>query len=618
MTWDAVTDAVAYVAIADDGVNQITGTVSGTTATFTGLTANTLYDIRVRAQGDELKHSLNGAQADVHIRTAAGPTLNYSNVPTNLTIGTQIADMNPTTTQLTGTISYTSSGTFPAGISMAAATGIISGTPTTFSGSAVSVTITATAGTDSASVSSISFPAVARIVLPGPSNVRVADNTLRSNRFRLVWDVVPNASSYTTTARLASGTDFNLTPDGSESGVTFTGLSANTDYVVRVQTNGDGVTYASTGGFTLLKVRTESSPTLTYSAAPTSMEVGQLIPVITATLTGLTGATFSQDGNLPAGLNFDSSSGQITGRPSAANSATQDVVITASDNIESTTTTITFPAVAKGQLVAPGHLNLVPESVTFNGFDVTWDAVPGATGYTLTATKQGGRAIAGTVTGTSGSFTGLEQTTTYTVRVRARGDDVNWEASGETTTRAFSTNTRPGLGLPGMIGWTMKIEDLGDPPETGYWWSGEGDITVESQVYRGATVNGQAFLDVSAVEQSQGLPSRRATVRLAVVPEITRRLLQQDYGPIPITIGWIRSRDAGRTWQRLQRSFSGRLSNPRLLDGLYEVEIETVLGDSDRGTPLRWSYEAFQSRQNDNFFEAVASYASGIDLKWPP
>ena len=361
VTWDAVADAVGYVAIADDGVTQTTGTVSGTTATFSGLTANTLYDIRVRAQGDELKHSLNGAMADVHIRTATGPTLAYSNIPTTLQIGTQITDMSPTTTRLTGTVTYTSSGTFPAGISMAAATGIISGTPTTYSASAVSVTVTATAGTDSASVS-ISFPAVSRIVLPGPSNVRVADNTLTSTQFRLLWDVVPNASSYTTTARLASGTTFNLTPDSNESGVTFTGLSPATDYVVRVQTNGDGVTYASTGGFTLLNVRTEAAPSLTYSAVDSTMEVGQLISTISPTVTGLTSPTFSQDGNLPPGLALNASTGLITGRPTAAESDTQDVVITATSGSDSATETLTFPAIAKGQLVAPGHLTLVRES----------------------------------------------------------------------------------------------------------------------------------------------------------------------------------------------------------------------------------------------------------------
>ena len=176
---------------------------------------------------------------------------------------------------------------------------------------------------------------------------------------------------------------------------------------------------------------------------------------------------------------------------------------------------------------------------------------------------------------------------------------------------------------PKMIGWTLRIQNIGAPPtgattETVYWWSGENDITVNGQTYKGVQKDGAAFLSISAIEQGQGPPSERATVRMAVVPEITRRLLQQDYGPLPMRIGWVTSSDGGRSWTALPRSFSGRLSSPRLLDGIYEAEIETVLGDSDRGKPYRWSYEAYLDRHNDKFFEAVRSYASGITSSWPP
>ena len=160
-------------------------------------------------------------------------------------------------------------------------------------------------------------------------------------------------------------------------------------------------------------------------------------------------------------------------------------MVTVTSGSDSATATITFPAIAKGQLVAPGHLQLVLESVSFDSFDVTFDAVPGANGYRATATALGGTAITGVINLTSASFTGLSESTTYTIRVQATGDDVNWEALGDTTLRAFSTNARPGTGLPEMIGWTLKIEDLGSPPETGYWWSGEGTITVGSQAYQG-------------------------------------------------------------------------------------------------------------------------------------
>ena len=176
-----------------------------------------------------------------------------------------------------------------------------------------------------------------------------------------------------------------------------------------------------------------------------------------------------------------------------------------------------------------------------------------------------------------------------------------------------------------MVGWTLKIESLDEPAPgqtdrtTVYWWQGEGNVTIGGITYTGATVDGAAVLDVSPIEQTQGPPVRRATVRLAVVPEMTRRLLQQDYGPLPVEIGWIRSTDGGRTWTRLPRLFKGRLSSPRLLNGIYECEIETVLGDIDRGTPYRWSYEAQLLRRQDKFFEAVASYSTGgLSVKWPP
>ena len=614
VTWDAVDNAITYEAFAIEGNNMITGTVNGVVATFTGLTANTQYDIRVRAEGDGINYAIVGTMGDTQISTAAGPTLSYSNIPTELTIGTLITDMSPTTTQLTGTVTYSSSGTFPPGISMATATGIISGTPNTYNADTTSVTITATAGSDSASVS-ITFPAVARITLGSVTDLQVVSGTLRSNRFQVSFTEVTNASSYVVRARLSSSQTYTLTADANYN---FTGLTASTEYVVQVQTRGDGVTYEQVGGTTDLTVTTLAAPTLTYSAAPTSMEVGQLIASMTPTLTGLTGVTYSEDGNLPAGLNFDTSTGRISGRPSSASTNTQAVVVTASDGTDSATATITFPAVDKGQLVAPGTLRLVSESVSSVGFDVTFDAVPGATGYVATATKQGGTAISGSVSVTTASFSGLESTTTYTIRVRATGDDINYEALGAESVSAFATNEVEGIGLPDMVSWTIKIESLGDPPQTVYWWSGEGDITVGGQLYHGATINNQAFIDISSVDQTEGLPVKRATVRMAVVPETTRRLLQQDYGPIPITIGWIRSRDGGRNWIRLPRSFTGRLSNSKIANGAFECDVETILGDADRGTPLRWSYEAHLHRHNDKVFEAVHEYSGGVDVSWPP
>ena len=214
--------------------------------------------------------------------------------------------------------------------------------------------------------------------------------------------------------------------------------------------------------------------------------------------------------------------------------------------------------------------------------------------------------------------TGIQASTPLTItEIPANYLDVAGRATtGIQATGRVTIFDAPTVSQP-MVGWTLTITGLDG--QTVHWWSGEGSIIVNSITYQGVTRNGQAFLSVSAIEQTQGPPTRRATVRMAVVPETTRRLLQQDYGPLPIRIGWVASSDSGRSWRALSRSFEGRLSSPRLLNGIYECEVETLLGDSDRGAPIRWSYEDHLARHpNDGFFEAAASYATGLQTKWPP
>ena len=111
----------------------------------------------------------------------------------------------------------------------------------------------------------------------------------------------------------------------------------------------------------------------------------------------------------------------------------------------------------------------------------------------------------------------------------------------------------------------------------------------------GVTLDGGAFVSISPIEVNQGAPNKRVRIKMVAVGEVIRRLLQQDYGPLPITITLIRSSDTGRTWQSIGRSFKGRLSNPLLAKGIYEVEVETHLGDADKGVPRKWSFEARRS-----------------------
>lgn len=124
-------------------------------------------------------------------------------------------------------------------------------------------------------------------------------------------------------------------------------------------------------------------------------------------------------------------------------------------------------------------------------------------------------------------------------------------------------------------------------------WTGQGALTLNSQRYEG----GGKALAIGEAETRSGEPDRRMTITLSGIPTGVRRKFLQDVGPAPVTIEWIYSRDSGKSWTKIAGlSFRGRLSTPGLSDGVFQIEIETLRGDVDRGRPLRWSHEDQQRR----------------------
>lgn len=88
------------------------------------------------------------------------------------------------------------------------------------------------------------------------------------------------------------------------------------------------------------------------------------------------------------------------------------------------TTTTTTPPPPAQTMTKPATPTGVRATAYTNFIDVGWNAVPGATGYTLHATYQepasGGSGIyPGTVSGTSGRISGLAPGRTYTIHVAA-------------------------------------------------------------------------------------------------------------------------------------------------------------------------------------------------------
>ncbi len=165
------------------------------------------------------------------------------------------------------------------------------------------------------------------------------------------------------------------------------------------------------------------SQSLTYSAVPERLIIGETITAMTATADGLTGeVSYAVSvGNLPPGLVLNESTGAISGTPTTVNANSVTVVVTATAGTQSAGTSLTFPSV---QLPAPKNIRVTEKD---GELSVRWDAVSGAAGYQLayrTASQDTFSSHFTTFTRTY-EFTGLTNGERHIIRVWARKSGVN-------------------------------------------------------------------------------------------------------------------------------------------------------------------------------------------------
>ena len=271
--------------------------------------------------------------------------LTYTAAPATLTVDTPITALAATAMSFTGTPGYAvTTGTLPAGLTISATTGAITGTPTAASTSTTTVTVTATAGTGmdtQTATADITFPTVGKGTLAKPTNLALKANTRTG--FTVTWDAVANAAGYTATAVQGSNS-FTGTVSTPSSGpeAAFSGLTANTTYTVTVTATGDA-------NYVMSEASDEFGVTTVANQVPT---VGTAIPDQTATVDtafeysfpagtfsdgdsdNLTyTATRSDDSALPTWLTFTASERKLAGTPQAGDTGTLSVKVTASDGM---------------------------------------------------------------------------------------------------------------------------------------------------------------------------------------------------------------------------------------------------------------------------------------------
>ena len=322
-------------------LDLVTGIISGTPTTATTATNYTVT----------ASNSCGSATKVVNITVVAQPaTVAYTVNPAVYCPGTVITANSPTITGGTPT-SYSVSPVLPAGLSLNAVTGVISGIPSTTT-AATNYIVTATNGCGSANV--------AVNITISPAAPTALNYTLTPATYCAGAAIINNSPSntggtptlYSVSPALPAGLSLN-TSTGVISG-TPASASAAANYTVTA-TNSCGFTTKA------VNITVAAQPaTVTYSLNPAVYCPGTVITANSPTITGGAPTSYSVSPALPAGLNLNAATGVISGTPSTTTAAA-NYIVTATNGCGSATVAVNITI----SPAAPTALNYTITPVTY-------------------------------------------------------------------------------------------------------------------------------------------------------------------------------------------------------------------------------------------------------------
>ena len=319
-----VTYSISPVLPAGLSLDTSTGVISGTPASVTPATAY------VVTATNSAGSATTGLSITVNTQVTPPSGLTYSVNPAVYTAGIAISTNTPSSSG--GAVAtYSVSPALPTGLSLNAASGVISGMPTTVTpATAYVVTATNVAGSATAGLSIT----VNTEVIP-PSGLTYSVNPAVYTAGTAISTSTPSSSggaiaTYSVSPALPTGLSLN-TASGAISG-TPTTVTPATAYVVTA-TNVAG---SATAGLSITVNTGVIAPSnLTYSVNPAVYSIGTAIPSNTPSSSGGAIVTYSVSPTLPAGLSLNTSTGIISGTPTAA-AANAAYVVTANNAAGST------------------------------------------------------------------------------------------------------------------------------------------------------------------------------------------------------------------------------------------------------------------------------------------
>ena len=144
-------------------------------------------------------------------------------------------------------------------------------------------------------------------------------------------------------------------------------------------------------------------------------------------------------------------------------------------------------------------------------------------------------------------------------------------------------------------------------------WTGVGNLNFDGFVWHGMG----NILSISPSTNSVQQPTNRMTVSFVVRNNRTMHRLLTLTDALMITTQWIFSSDEGQTWAASGLKYTGRLSGPRIANGVYSVELETFRGSAQKGRLFKWSEQSQLNRHpGDKCFEYLRRIEVGVESKW--
>ncbi|MEO8186475.1 MAG: putative Ig domain-containing protein, partial [Burkholderiaceae bacterium] len=363
-------------------LNASTGVISGTPTTAGAFS----FTIAAIDAADS-----TGSRAYSGTTSASAITVNPATLPN----GTVSTAYSQTVSATGGTGPYTfsvSAGSLPAGLSLNAATGAITGTPTTAATSNFTITATDSLGASNARAYSVTInPAIT-----------VNPATLPNGTVGVAYSQTVSATggngSYTFSVSVGS-LPAGLSLNAGTGAITGTPTTAATSNFTITATDGLAATGSRAYAVTINAAITVNPATLPNGAVGTAYSQ-------TVSATGGTGSyTFSLSaGSLPAGLSLNAATGAITGTPTTA--ATSNFTITATDGLGATGARAYSTTINAAVAVNPATL---PNGTVGIAYSQTVSATGGTGSYTFSVSA--GSLPAGlSLNAGSGAITGTPTT----------------------------------------------------------------------------------------------------------------------------------------------------------------------------------------------------------------